>query len=1005
MSTGRQHGNSTSPSGITLLHTWEEHDKEINRIAWSSDGYYLASSSFDGTVNLWDYQAMESSYSFLGIGSSRPFYSVAWSPDGNKLAACSSGRYVLLWDRTQNWQGDDIERLHTGNIYDIGWSSDGTMLASCSEDHTISLLQSPLSQRNRKRRINLSGEIFCLTWAPHSPTLFAIGSFGGTIRLWDTTSSMEHPTAILRAHKDSVCQLAWSRTGHLLASCSEDCTIRLWDTEKGKLLRVLEGHTNAVTSVSFSFDNSLLASKSRDNTVRLWRTDNWQNIATLHEIASNGMFAGLAFHPHEPVLATVGDQDKVVHLWHLDIPHLLELAPAQPMVHYTNAKVVLVGESGVGKTALGQVLTGQSYDKTDSTHGRFVYNFADQTVHIGDGWQEQRETFLWDLAGQTGSRLIHQLHLAEVAVALIVFSDNQVDPLGAVSHWVRALRMAQNVQNNAALSVKKLLVEARVDRGRVKVSQEEMQVFLQRMGLDQYIATSAARGDNIAELKEMIQRAIDWDTLPKVTSTELFQRIKAFLVAQKETGSILSSSDTLYRNFLHAEEMPETTTEVRKEFTTCISLIESQGLIRRLSFGGLILLQPELLDAYATALVNTARKDPDSLGSVAETKIQLGDFEIPKEVRVSEDQEKLLLLAMIEDLLNYEVALREYVDGGPYLVFPSEVTRPLAALSEPQGKTIVFSFDGPVLNIYATLAVRLSHSGFFTKQEMWQNAVTYSTRVGGTCGIALSDLRTMEEGHGELTLLFDRATSEETRFQFEDYVRTHLERYTLPGSLHRRRIFRCPAPDCQEELTESQVTQRRKRNTDWARCPACDTRIFLQDGLERLKHGPDSLVQQIDYAANVRVERDTAQVVVQGKIETHDFDVFLCHNEEDKLAVKEIGSELKELRLLPWLDEWNLQPGLPWQRVLEGQIEHIKSAAVFVGKNGIGPWQRNELDAFLRQFADRNCPVIPVILADAPQQPQLPIFLQGMTWVDFREQDPDPMERLIWGITGRKVTP
>ena len=132
------------------------------------------------------------------------------------------------------------------------------------------------------------------------------------------------------------------------------------------------------------------------------------------------------------------------------------------------------------------------------------------------------------------------------------------------------------------------------------------------------------------------------------------------------------------------------------------------------------------------------------------------------------------------------------------------------------------------------------------------------------------------------------------------------------------------------------------------------------------------------------------------------FDVFLCHNGQDKPAVKQIGEQLKHHGILPWLDEWELRPGLPWQRLLEEQIEQIKAAAVFVGKDGIGPWQRQELDAFLREFVRRGCPVIPVVLSDAPQKPALPMFLKAMTWVDFRIQDSDPMQRLLWGITGRR---
>ncbi len=46
-----------------------------------------------------------------------------------------------------------------------------------------------------------------------------------------------------------------------------------------------------------------------------------------------------------------------------------------------------------------------------------------------------------------------------------------------------------------------------------------------------------------------------------------------------------------------------------------------------------------------------------------------------------------------------------------------------------------------------------------------------------------------------------------------------------------------------------------------------------------------------------------------------------------------------------------------------------------------------------------------MILADCAQEPDLPLFLQSLTWVDFRESDPDPLERLIWGITGEEPRP
>jgi len=158
----------------------------------------------------------------------------------------------------------------------------------------------------------------------------------------------------------------------------------------------------------------------------------------------------------------------------------------------------------------------------------------------------------------------------------------------------------------------------------------------------------------------------------------------------------------------------------------------------------------------------------------------------------------------------------------------------------------------------------------------------------------------------------------------------------------------------------------------------------------------------MDYAADGQRDHDMAQSIIQGKIATSDFDVFLCHHNDDKNEVKKIGEQLKKLGILPWLDEWELQPGLPWQRLLEQQVGKIKSAAVFVGKTGIGPWQQIELEAFLREFVNRECPVIPVLLPDATKEPQLPIFLKGMTWVDFRQPESNPMGRFIWAITGKR---
>jgi hypothetical protein len=132
------------------------------------------------------------------------------------------------------------------------------------------------------------------------------------------------------------------------------------------------------------------------------------------------------------------------------------------------------------------------------------------------------------------------------------------------------------------------------------------------------------------------------------------------------------------------------------------------------------------------------------------------------------------------------------------------------------------------------------------------------------------------------------------------------------------------------------------------------------------------------------------------------FDVFLCHNSQDKEAVRNMNVELQKEGIKTWFDEEQLPPGRLWQELLEEQITQIKTATIFVGQSGLGPWQDVELRAFISEFVRRRCPVIPVILSQCKIVPQLPLFLREFTWVDFRKSVPDPFSQLLWGITGER---
>jgi hypothetical protein len=134
------------------------------------------------------------------------------------------------------------------------------------------------------------------------------------------------------------------------------------------------------------------------------------------------------------------------------------------------------------------------------------------------------------------------------------------------------------------------------------------------------------------------------------------------------------------------------------------------------------------------------------------------------------------------------------------------------------------------------------------------------------------------------------------------------------------------------------------------------------------------------------------------------YDVFIGYNSTDRPEVLKIVQLLQARGVRTWVDELDLPPGRAFQDEIEQVLRSCRSAALFVGSDGAGPWERLEIKAVISQYVKRGLPVIPVLLDDTAADPHLPMFLREfrMVRLGLGSRIRSGLDDLIWGITGAK---
>ncbi len=233
---------------LNILWTYERPDSKATlwEIDWSPDQANIAAVYFDHHVDIVNSTTGELQHSikvedtmttrcdgYLPYGTSWATRVVRYSPDGNSLAVGGEDSNIYVYD-TADYSLKSVLRDHKGGVLSLAWSHDSQFLVSGSG----------------RERINGSG----------------VGENKSIV--WDMNTLQ--PVTEFLLHEDAILSIRYSPDGKMVATASDDKTIRVWWPNNGTQYRLLKGHSQGVLDVGFAPNGTWMISGSRDYYARVW---------------------------------------------------------------------------------------------------------------------------------------------------------------------------------------------------------------------------------------------------------------------------------------------------------------------------------------------------------------------------------------------------------------------------------------------------------------------------------------------------------------------------------------------------------------------------------------------------------------------------------------------------------------------------------------------------------------------------------------------------------------
>lgn len=278
-----------------------------------SDEKLFFSAGGDGIVAQWNLQNPDLGSMVAKVQNS--VYALHYIKERNKLIVGHNYEGIHLIDVAEKKEIKSA-KITSQAIFDIKLIGN-TIISACADGEVI---LSDLNDLSTLRKIKLSDKSArCIAIHPIKNEI-AIGFSDNTIQI--ISSETFQVIKKLDAHSNSVFTLQYNEDGSLLLSAGRDAHLKIWDTFKNySLIDSIVAHMYAINHICFSADFKYFATCSMDKSIKIWNAESFKLLKVIDKARHAGHATSvnkLLWTAYNSQLISASD-DRTLSIWDIQI--------------------------------------------------------------------------------------------------------------------------------------------------------------------------------------------------------------------------------------------------------------------------------------------------------------------------------------------------------------------------------------------------------------------------------------------------------------------------------------------------------------------------------------------------------------------------------------------------------------------------------------------------------------------------------------------------------------